>query len=494
MSRAVIYARYSSDNQKETSIEDQLRLCREYAMRNGMAVVHEYCDKAKSGTSVKRRTQFNKMLEDSESGKFDIVLVYATNRFARNTYDSFVYRHQLRENGVEIVSITEPTPEGDVGDLVEYLFSWEAAQYSKNLSKVVKRRLDQRAAECKANGAKLYGYRKGDDGCYEIVEDEAAVVNRIFQEWADGRQAAEIVEDLNDDGILNGFGRRWCPHSIQHMIHNERYAGVYKWGDVRVEGGMPAIVSRELFENAKHHVRHKSAHTKYLLTGKAYCKCGKRARSASGTSKTGKRYRYYRCDECKSQVASESLEGMVLDVTASLLGEPGVVEAIAQAVVEQSEKQYDVSMLEEEIAAVCRKIERGVAAVLNGLASETMEAELQKLEAEKSRLQRKLSTAKSHVVTFDGVVEWLTKYDCSDERFNEAIIEHLIESVTYNSKEVVIAYRTGDACTVGEPDAFSRSGEVSSLEVPASQPAGIWKNSIQIQVNNCFLIARVAAA
>ena len=498
MTKAVIYARYSSDNQKETSIEDQLRLCREYAARNGMSVVHEYCDKAKSGTSVKRRTQFNKMLSDSELGRFECVLVYATNRFARNTYDSFVYRHQLRENGVEIVSITEPMPEGDVGDLVEYLFSWEAAQYSKNLSKVVKRRLDQRAAECKANGARLYGYRNGGDGCYEVVEEEAAVVRRVFTEWADGRQAAEIVDDLNRDRIPNSNGREWQPHSIQHMIRNERYLGVYKWGGVRVEGGMPAIVSRDLFESAKNHARHKSKHTKYLLTGKVYCPCGKKLLSASGTSKSGKRYRYYRCNACKSQIASERLEDMVLDITAAMLGEPAVVETVAKAVVEQSEKRNDVDAIRDEISEVEKKIERGVSALLNGLSSETMEAELQKLEARKSDLHKRLAAATGHAVTMDSVMSWLMQYDCSDSRFNEAIIEHLVERVIYDGEEVVIAYRTGDACSVGDTGALSRSGEVCSYEVPISQPLGIskntLKNTIQLYVCNGFLVVTTRAA
>ena len=446
MSTAVIYARYSSDNQKETSIEDQLRLCNEYAERNGMQVVHEYCDKAKSGTSVKRRTQFNKMLADSESGRFDVVLVYATNRFARNTYDSFVYKHQLRENGVDIVSITEPMPDGDVGDLVEYLFSWEAAQYSKNLSKVVKRRLDQRALECKANGSRIYGYRKGPDGCYELDDAEAEVVRRIFSEWADGEQASEIVRRLNDDRIPNSNGREWSPKSIQHIIRNDRYLGIYKWGGVRVEGGMPAIVDGETFERCQRHSRRKSAHSRYLLTGKVYCACGRKMRSASGTSKSGRRYTYYRCPDCKSQIASGDLEDIVLSTTVMLLSEPETVGEIAEAVVAESKAEYDADVIEEEIAELDKKIARGVAWLLDGHSSKAMEAGIEELEAEKSRLEKRLAKAMENVVTAEGVAEWLMQYDCSDEEFNEAIVEHVAERITVDGSSVVIAYRTGEAC------------------------------------------------
>lgn len=499
MSRAVIYARYSSDNQKETSIEDQLRLCREYAERNSMGVVHEYCDKAKSGTSVKRRTQFNKMLKDAESGRFDVVLVYATNRFARNTYDSFVYRHQLRENGVDIVSITEPMPDGDVGDLVEYLFSWEAAQYSKNLSKVVKRRLDQRAAECKCNGTRIYGYKKGPDGCYAVDEAEAEVVKRIFQEWADGRQAQAIVDGLNDDLIPNVKGGDWVAHSIQNMIRNERYTGVYKWGDVRIEGGMPAIVDQDLWERSKMHKRKKGKHTSYLLTGKVYCTCGRKMRSASGTSKSGRRYTYYRCPDCRSQIASHDLEDAVLGTTAMLLSEPGIVEQVADAVVEESKKEYDADAIEQEIAEVDKKIDRGVAFLLRGHESPTMEAEIAKLEARKSKLQKKLAKAMERVVTADGVAAWLMQYDCSDERFNEAIVEHLAERVTVDGDEIVIAYRTGDACVVEDSGAVTWPDDEPSrdcvlqgcsTESLLAGLQGFQSNTPELRINHGFLLVK----
>lgn len=115
---AVIYARYSSDNQREESIEGQLRECKAFAERNGMTIVGEYIDRAKSATTA-NRPEFQHMVAESSKHAFEIIIVWKFDRFARNRYDSAHYKSILRKNGVKVISATETISEGAEG--VRYL-------------------------------------------------------------------------------------------------------------------------------------------------------------------------------------------------------------------------------------------------------------------------------------------------------------------------------------------------------------------------------------
>ena len=106
MKKAVIYARYSSHSQRDESIEGQLRECHEYAIKNDYIILEEYCDKAMTGKND-NRAGFQKMIKDAKNNKFNYVLVYKLDRFARNRYDSAVYKRELKKNGVLVYSVLE---------------------------------------------------------------------------------------------------------------------------------------------------------------------------------------------------------------------------------------------------------------------------------------------------------------------------------------------------------------------------------------------------
>ena len=116
----VIYARYSSDNQKEESIDGQLRECKAYAEKNGIQIVENYIDRALSA-KTDNRPRFQQMIKDSASKHFEVILVWKLDRFARNRYDSAHYKNMLRKNGVKVVSITETISQGAEGILLESL-------------------------------------------------------------------------------------------------------------------------------------------------------------------------------------------------------------------------------------------------------------------------------------------------------------------------------------------------------------------------------------
>ena len=115
---AVIYARYSSDNQREESIEGQIRECTAYAEKNGITIVKHYIDRAISA-KTDNRPQFQQMIKDSDKKLFDIVLVWKLDRFARNRYDSARYKTRLKKNGVKLMSATEIISEGPEGIILE---------------------------------------------------------------------------------------------------------------------------------------------------------------------------------------------------------------------------------------------------------------------------------------------------------------------------------------------------------------------------------------
>ena len=134
--RAVIYARYSSENQREESIEGQLRECYAFARKNDISVVGEYIDRAFSAKTDKR-PDFQKMIKDSAKRNFDLVIVWKLDRFARNRYDSANYKAVLKRNGVKVMSATESISEGSEGILLESVLEGMAEYYSADLSEKV---------------------------------------------------------------------------------------------------------------------------------------------------------------------------------------------------------------------------------------------------------------------------------------------------------------------------------------------------------------------
>ena len=149
--KAVIYARYSSDNQREESIEGQIRECTAYAEKNGITVLKHYIDRAYSA-KTDDRPEFQHMIKDSEKGLFDLILVWKLDRFARNRYDSARYKNQLKKNGVKVVSATELISDKSEGVLLESILEGMAEYYSADLAEKVSRGLTENALKCKHNG------------------------------------------------------------------------------------------------------------------------------------------------------------------------------------------------------------------------------------------------------------------------------------------------------------------------------------------------------
>ena len=298
----VIYARYSSDNQREESIEGQLRECKEFAEKNDITILGTYIDRALSA-KTDNRPDFQGMIKDSEKNMFDVVLVWKLDRFARNRYDSAHYKSILKRNGVKVVSATEIISQGAEGILLESLLEGYAEYYSAELSEKVIRGMKENALKCKYNGGTLpIGYVIDENKNFQIDTLVAPVVLDAFKRYDEGYTMKEIVEYLKLKGVCTKKNGEISINSLTRMLHNRKYIGEYKYRDVVVPDGIPAIVPKDLFDrvqeklakNKKAPARHKSEDD-YLLTTKLYCgKCKSFMVGESGTShKNNKVHRYY---------------------------------------------------------------------------------------------------------------------------------------------------------------------------------------------------------
>jgi len=176
----VIYARYSSDNQREESIEGQIRECMEYAEQQGITVFGTYVDRALSA-KTDNRPEFQRMIKDSGKRLFDVILVWKLDRFARNRYDSAYYKNMLKKNGVRVISAKESISEGPEGIILEAMLEGFAEYYSAELAVKVLRGMKENALKCRHNGGTVtFGYTVDEEQRYQIDPVAAPHVTEAF--------------------------------------------------------------------------------------------------------------------------------------------------------------------------------------------------------------------------------------------------------------------------------------------------------------------------
>ena len=243
----VIYARYSSDNQRDESIDGQVRECMAFAKKNDIQIIETYIDRALSA-KTDNRPDFQRMIKDSAKKKFDVILLWKLDRFARNKYDSAHYRHILGKNNVKIVSATEQISDGPEGILLTSLLEGMAEYYSAELSEKVVRGLTENALKCKYNGGTLpIGYNVDSEQFYQVDPLTAPIVLKAFTEYAGGSTMQQITDMMNLNGIRTKRGGKISIDAVTRMLHNRKYIGEYKYRDVITPGGIPAIIPEELF-------------------------------------------------------------------------------------------------------------------------------------------------------------------------------------------------------------------------------------------------------
>lgn len=449
----VLYMRYSSDMQTEQSIEGQDRVCTEYCLRNGYTIIHKYIDRATSAYKhTEKRLQFNQMIKDAEKQKFEAVVVYKLDRFARNRYDSAISKAKLAKSGVKVLSATEGISDSPEGVILESVLEGMAEYYSMELAQKVRR--GQKESEAKGNhlGPVPFGYKVVNKKLV-IDEQQAQIVREAFDLYTNGATRPEVAKTLNDKGYRTAKGQPFTKNSFSNMFRNERYLGVYLHADTRIEGGIPAIIDRDTFEAAQI-VRKKNAGTpgkgkakvKYLLSGKLFCgHCGSTMVGESGHSHTGAVYYYYACQNRKKHkscdkrpVAKEWIENLVAEDAKKLLT-PENIEIIANAAEEEEQKRLGENSklpgLQSQLTETVNSINNLILMIEKGLASDSVIGRIEALEERKKQLETEIAIeeGKQFAITKEQIVWWLNRF-VSEESISpymvESLIDALVQSVT----------------------------------------------------------------
>lgn len=235
-----LYIRVSTEEQIEYSPEAQKKLLLEYAKKNGYIVKknHIFIDEGISGRFAEKRPAFLKMIgmAKSKTKPFKKILVWKFSRFARNQQESILYKNMLRKDGIEVISISEPVIEGPFGDLIERIIEWMDEYYSIRLSGEVMRGMSEKARRGIPQNEAPYGYKLVNQR-YEIVPDEAKVIQFIFNEVANGKKLAKICRQLRENQIKSRRGCNFTSRRLKYMIQNPAYIGKVRWNYTTHSGG-----------------------------------------------------------------------------------------------------------------------------------------------------------------------------------------------------------------------------------------------------------------
>ncbi len=448
MTRAAVYARYSSNNQRDASIEDQVRQCKSRIEKESWTLTQIYSDAAISGATT-LRPGYQKLLEDARAGAFDVVVAEALDRLSRDQEDVAGLYKRLTFANVTLITLAE----GEISELHVGLKGTMNALYLKDLAQKTKRGLEGRVRQGKSGGGKAYGYdviRRTDaegipiHGERRINEAEAAVVRRIFEEFATGHSPRAIARRLNADGVSGPGGRPWRDTTIRGhhtrrtgILRNDLYAGRQVWNkqsyrkdptsgkrlarpnpesewivmDVpelrtvdpdlwdRVQTRLEGIRNSARVANARKTRFWESRRPRHLLTG--LVRCGECGHPLAAVGKD-----YLACGTARSTgtcanrrgIKRQHLEHLVLDALKKNLMAPDLVEAFIKAFHEEVNKQRHridmaVDHKRKELREVTRRLDGLYEAIADGLRTPGLKGKLEELEARKAALEDDLSDA-----------------------------------------------------------------------------------------------------
>lgn len=456
---AIAYYRFSSHSQNEESIDQQRQAAERYAEGKGFKIIKEYEDRAISGTT-NERPGFQLMLHEIKELKPAGLIMWKIDRLSREKETLVLAKRAIRKAGCKIHLVAEMSPDDSPESaLVEGLMESLAEFYVRQLRVNVNRGMRYNAENALYNGHKLLGYKKGEDKKYVINSDEAPIVKRIFDDYASGKPLAEISKELNQQGVTTALGRKFTINSLRGTLHNKAYIGVYKFSDIVIEGGMPVLVTQEVFDKVQERfAENKRKGTqrakelsgdespRYWLTGKLFCgECGSGMQGVSGTSHTGKKHYYYSCAEqrrhkCKKRpIKKDVIENLMVYVLADIFED---VESIASLAVDAAVyyKQYYadtgyIDGLKIEKKETEKALSNLMKAIEKGIFSETTQARLTELEKQKKALTEtiKIEQIKKEMTedkhSIQAYFDKYKKADVSNQEMREELLDYFIEKI-----------------------------------------------------------------
>lgn len=492
----VIYARYSSDNQREESIEGQLRECKVFAEKNGIQIIDTYIDRAMSA-KTDNRPDFQKMIKDSAKQQFETVIVWKLDRFARNRYDSAHYKSILKRNNVRVLSATEAISQGAEGIILESVLEGMAEYYSAELAEKVIRGQTENALSCRFNGGTVpVGYSIVNQH-FVVNNDTAPLVLSAYEMYDEGKTMQEVADDLNVKGLRNTRGTKLTINTVSNLLTNRRYIGEYSYRDILVPDGIPAIVPKDLFnrvqeriaKNKKSPARHR-ADEEYILSTKLYCgKCMTFMVGESGTARNKETYRYYKCLSAKRKrgcdkkaVKKKWIEDIVIDQILKCIWDDNLIDDVTDLVMKmQRQENTVVSLLNKRLDEVNKSISNILSAIEQGIITASTKQRLEELEGQKKEFE--IEIAKENItrptLDRDQIKFWFHRFrkvDASKPENRRRLVDSFVNSIIlYDDRiEFYFNFKKG-AKTLSLTDLEKGSDMLDSLppkRKPCRIPAG----------------------
>lgn len=374
MKTAYVYARFSSDNQREESIDAQFRAIHEYCEREGIVVLREFKDEAYSARTD-RRPAFQRLFGMIQDAPADYLIVHKLDRFARNRYDAAFYRAKLKECGMKLVSVLERMDDSPESIIMEGLLESMNEYYSANLAREVRKGQRENVLKGRRNGVRPpTGYDSVDQKL--VPNEDSQRVRRVFEMYADGKPQRAIMEET-------GFP----DYMIYHIVRNEAYVGTLVFGDVRCEHAHEPLIDRNTWNEAQKrvHASNMNAANKakrtYILSGLLVCgRCGK---AMCGCPVKG--YSYYGCRTkgCKS-VRKELLERSVID---SLSGYISPTEDLKEHIYEVLTEREKEDHVRTELEQMKASLEKRISSLLKAVQYADSEEDVKNLMTEVKKLR-----------------------------------------------------------------------------------------------------------
>ena len=479
----VIYARFSSHTQTEQSIEGQLQVCYDFAQRNDMTVIHEYIDRAISGTTDNRQ-QFQQMIADSKKRHFEAVLVYQLDRFARNRFDSAVNKAKLRENGVKVISAKENISDDPSGIILESVLEGYNEYYSVELSQKIRRGMDINVQKRLILGGQCpLGFKiDKENKTYIIDEDTAPIVKTIFEMYDSGSLVSEIVNYLNSQGYTTAIGSEFNKNSLNKLLQNKKYKGSYVYKGEELEKDVyPKIVSVELFDSVQQRMAKNrkapataKATEEYILTTKLFCgHCKNMMVGLSGISKTGKKHCYYGCNGVKKKICKKKnvqknyIEDLVITQCRKTLTDENI-EKIANKVmflIEQEKDTEKIRILKHKLKKNNAEKQNLLAALKDGASDTVLKvifAEIEKIENRNKNIEAEIEKEKMRALPleFSEIKFFLTHLrngNVDDIKYRRALISMLINKIYLYDDKMTIVFNTQNTPVEISSDLISKA-------------------------------------
>ena len=497
---AIAYYRYSSHNQRDVSVEQQQEAAKKYAEAHDLKIVKEYVDRAMSGEDDDR-PQFNLMLSEIDRIKPSVLILWKTDRLARDRYTLILSKKKIKDSGCSIQCVAEAIPtDSKEAILIEGIYDSMAEYYNVQLRENIMRGLKYNASNAIYNGHKLLGYKKGEDKHYIIDETTEPIVKRIFNEYANGKSMAEIARKLNEQGLKTSLNRNFTVNGLRSILKNRAYIGEYHFGDIIIANGMPAIISEELFykvqdmfelNKRKGTVKNKNIDDapRFWLTGKLYCgECGSTIHGMSGTSKTkGQKHYYYACKEHRKHkcdlkpVRKNYIESLVIAVLDEFLSDSENLTSLAVDISTYYRKLNKDESYLQSLKAQQKEVETALSnlikALEKGIFSDSTQARLLELESQKKAIAETIEAEKIKLslsqdeYSIKKYFEFYKNADIKDEQVRNTLLDYFIDKIyIYNDRLVITCFYSDDKYEIdfnevaGATDGFS--GSTASCTAP----------------------------